>query len=143
MITLSRFTVRPLATLSLALLVGLVGCGKKGSDGDGKKDESSAEAKDTGPCSAASGPLAGIAILEVKEVPDGPEAGARFVRQLESEISAVCTDKGMEKSAGDALGCYAKNKGKRGYFVWKGCDEAPGKELVAAVVEKHGGKKAQ
>lgn len=126
--------------VSAMLAASTAGCDKKAEAGAASASPS-AEAKPETACGAAAGPLAGIAILEVKSVPEGQGEGVKFVRQLESELTKVCDEKGFEKTKGDALACYAANKGKAGYRVLKGCDEAPGKELVAAVVDKHGGKK--
>lgn len=128
--------------LSVLLVVAAsaTGCGNKAEAGSSSASPSGEAKAQTG-CGAAAGPLAGIAILEVKSVPDGKDEGVKFVHQLESELTQACDEKGFEKTKGDALACYAANKGKAGYRVLKGCDEAPGKELVAAVVDKHGGKK--
>lgn len=139
--THSRLLSRVAALLvSVGLAASATGCDKKAEAGGSSASPSSDAKAQTG-CGAAAGPLAGIAILEVKNVPDGKDEGVKFVHQLESELTQACDEKGFEKTKGDALTCYAANKGKAGYRVLKGCDEAPGKELVAAVVDKHGGKK--
>lgn len=134
---------------SSALVTGLLALGAlsacKGDPAETKEGAASSgdDAKPATPCDAAGEALSGIAILEVKDVPEGKEGGVKFVRQLRGELADVCREKGLEKTAADALACYGANKGKAGYRVLKGCDEAPGKDLVAAVVAKHGGKKSE
>jgi hypothetical protein len=128
------------ALACISLLAFATHCGDKSADANASASASAEAAQASTPCGLAGEALSGIAILEVKEVPNEAGAGAKFVKQLAREIDQACVEKGMEKSAGEALTCYGKNKGKAGYRVLKGCDEAPGKELVAAVVDKHGRK---
>lgn len=113
---------------------------KKDSADQGSASASAAP-KATGPCAGAGEALSGIAILEVKESPDDANKGVALVQQLRDELTATCVEKGYDKSASDALGCYEKNKGKPGYRVLKDCDEKPARDIVAAVVAKHGGKR--
>ncbi len=130
-------TVRPAFIASLFAILALSGCDKAPA-GEEKKE---AAATSSEPCAGGGEALSGIAILEVKDVPDEPEAGAKLVRQLKEELTAECVAKGLDKSATEALTCYEKNKGKAGYRVLKGCDEKPGRALLDAVVAKHGGKR--
>ena len=90
-------------------------------------------------CGKASKPLAGIVLLEAKNADGGPE----ILKTLQSEVEAECTAKKLEETAKEALECYDTNRSERGYFIFKKCPEEPGKSLVAAVVEKRGGKKEQ
>ena len=140
MSTIMRILAPHLSFVLLASSLAL-GCGDKDASGS---SSASAEAKaPAGPCDGAGDVLSGIAILEVKDSPDDAAKGAAFVTQLKNEIAETCVAKGYDKSQAETLACYEKNKGKRGYFVLKGCDDKIGKELVAAVVEKHGGKKSE
>ena len=66
--------------------------------------------------------------------------GVAFVKKVESELAAECKAQGLDKSAAEALACYHKNKSKAGFRVFNGCDEEPGKKLVATVVAKHNGE---
>ncbi|NUP08156.1 MAG: hypothetical protein HOW73_19075 [Polyangiaceae bacterium] len=133
--TLDMNTFRRLLPLSIFALCALaIGCNKDGSDSGSGSGEAN---KPTGPCAGASEGLSGIAILEVKDT----TGGAKLVGQLADELAAECVAKGYDKSATDTLGCYEKNKKAAGYRVMKGCDEKVGRELIDAVLEKHGGKK--
>lgn len=133
-------TIRSIAHLfaCISLLAFAPHCGDKAGGTTSSANAGADSAEASTPCGIAGESLSGVAILEVKDVPKEADAGTKFVHQLRKELTEVCLEKGMEKSAGEALSCYGKNKGKPGYRVFKGCDEAPGKELVAAVVEKHG-----
>ncbi|MFO0551238.1 MAG: hypothetical protein U0271_22810 [Polyangiaceae bacterium] len=122
-----------------AALTTTTACKKDSAEGGSAS--ASAAPKATGPCAGAGEALSGIAILEVKESPDDAKKGAELVDQLRSELTSTCVEKGYDKSAVEALGCYEKNKGKAGYRVLKDCDDKPGKDIVAAVVAKHGGKR--
>lgn len=123
-------TLRHVASTALVLLFAApfaAGC-KGGS------------AAPAGLCGEASGPLAGVAVLEVKDSPADMNEGVKFVKALEGEIAAECKAKGYEESAKEALDCYAKNKGAIGYRIFKSCPPEPGKTIVAAVTAKHGTK---
>lgn len=126
---------------AFALFTALAaGCNKAATKSDESATSEAKSSSDSGPCAGARA-LAGVVVLEVKkDKPDNVDDGVKFIQKLEADLAAECTSKGYDKSAVDALACYDKNKSKRGYFVLKGCDDKPGKELIAAVVAKHGGK---
>ena len=81
----------------ISLLAFATHCGDKSADANASASADSAQA--TTPCGLAGESLSGIAILEVKDVPNEAGAGAKFVKQLAREIDQVCVEKGMEKSA--------------------------------------------